>query len=327
MLLFYLMIFVRQRRIKVDAQQGEAVYHCISRTVNGEFLLGEKAREYFRRQMWLVAEFCGVQVLTYAILSNHFHILVHVPRKQEVSDSELLRRYERLYPRPTKYHSAKLIVLKAALEANSPEGKVWREKQLRQMGDISAFLKLLKQRFSTAFNHRHDRFGTLWAERFKSVLVEPGAALQAVAAYIDLNSVRAGLAKDPKDYRFCGYAEAIGGSRSAREGIAKIVGQPWSDASKNYRLILFGIGSRPVPSGARIDQSAFRKTVLANGALALSEVLRCRVSYFTRGAILGSKEFVGEMAQYAQGVVREATEITAFSNWLNLFAYRRPREI
>jgi hypothetical protein len=47
----------------------------------------------------------------------------------------------------------------------------------------------------------------LWAERFKSVLLEGGEALAAVAAYIELNPVRAGLCADRKDYRYCGYAE------------------------------------------------------------------------------------------------------------------------
>jgi hypothetical protein len=50
----------------------------------------------------------------------------------------------------------------------------------------------------------HDRYGVLWAERFKSVLLEGGEAVAAVAAYIELNPVRAGLCADPKDYRYCG---------------------------------------------------------------------------------------------------------------------------
>ena len=47
-----------------------------------------------------------------------------------------------------------------------------RRKLLERMGDVSAYMKELKQRFSRWYNRRHDRFGTLWAERFKSVIVE-----------------------------------------------------------------------------------------------------------------------------------------------------------
>ena len=73
------------------------------------------------------------------------------------------------------------------------------------MYDISIFIKELKGRFAQWYNQRHDRYGVLWAERFKSVLLEGGEALAAVAAYIELNPVRAGLCADPKDYRYCGF--------------------------------------------------------------------------------------------------------------------------
>jgi putative transposase len=64
----------------------------------------------------------------------------------------------------------------------------------------------------------------LWSERFKSVLLEGGPAVAAIAAYIDLNPVRAGLCEDPKDYRYCGYAEAIAkGSAIAQEGLRTIL--------------------------------------------------------------------------------------------------------
>ena len=72
---------MRQPRIKVDPAQAPALYHCMSRTVNGEWLFDEPAREVLRRQIHLVAEFTGLTVLTYAILSNHFHVLVKVPVK------------------------------------------------------------------------------------------------------------------------------------------------------------------------------------------------------------------------------------------------------
>ena len=77
------------------------------------------------------------------------------------------------------------------------------------MNDLSIFMKQLKGYFAQQYNRRHKRYGTLWSERFKSVLLEGGPAVAAIAAYIDLNPVRAGLCEDPKDYRYCGYAEAI----------------------------------------------------------------------------------------------------------------------
>ena len=73
------------------------------------------------------------------------------------------------------------------------------------------FVKVLKQRFSIGYNRLNERKGTLWEGPFRSVLVENSReALVMVGAYIDLNAVRAGIVEDPKDYRFCGYGEAVG---------------------------------------------------------------------------------------------------------------------
>ena len=93
-----------------------------------------------------------------------------------------------------------------------------------RMWDVSAFMKLLKQRFTQWFNGRTGRKGTLWEDRFKSVLVDgAGLSLATMAAYIDLNPVRAGLVNDPKDYRWCGYGEAVAGQRLARTGLCRIL--------------------------------------------------------------------------------------------------------
>jgi hypothetical protein len=65
-------------------------------------------------------------------------------------------------------------------------------------------MKTLKQKFSIWFNRTHGHVGVLWEARFKSVIVDgEWSSLLKVAAYIDLNAVRAGLADDPKDYRWC----------------------------------------------------------------------------------------------------------------------------
>ena len=92
------------------------------------------------------------------------------------------------------------------------------------MWDVSGFMKSLKGRFTQWYNRRHGRKGTLWEERFKRVLVEgSGTTLAAMAAYIDLNPVRAGLVADPKDYRWCGYGEALGGAGRAVEGLRTVM--------------------------------------------------------------------------------------------------------
>lgn len=290
---------MRQARIKVDASKGAAVYHAMTRTVNGERLLDDAAKEVLRKQLWQIADYCGLEIITYAIMANHFHVLVRVPRKAEVTDAELIRRYRVLYPQPTKYQTAKLDVIQAQLNSDSPEAKVWRSRQLAMMGDLSPFMKLVKQRFSVWFNRTHQRYGTLWAERFKSVLVEAkSGVMRTMAAYIDLNPVRAGLVADPKDYRFCGYAESVAGQPKAQQGLSRLSERgrsragSWPATHDAYRQTLFGKGGRKRKSGGAIDAEVVKAVMAAQGRLPLHEVLRCRVRYFSDGAVLGGKAFV-----------------------------------
>jgi putative transposase len=167
------------------------------------------------------------------------------------------------------------------------------------MFDISIFIKELKGGFAQWYNRRHNRYGALWAERFKSLLVEEGTALATVAAYIDLNAVCARLCSDPKDYRYCGYAEALAkGTSLAREGIRTVLGQPetvpWEEVSRQYRRYLFMRGGLETKAREPVfDQETVQIVVeQQNGQLALTEHLRCQIRYFTDGVILGSQSFV-----------------------------------
>ena len=142
------------------------------------------------------------------------------------------------------------------------------------------------------------RFGTLWAERFTSVLVEDSpAALRTVAAYIDLNPVRAGLVQDPKDYRHCGYAAALVGAASIRRGLMSFLEpKEWVNAAAEYRMLLFVTGGSANRSDKRmLDPEAIKAELARGGELGLGQVLRLRIRHLTDGVILGSKEFVDDM--------------------------------
>jgi len=282
-------IGLNRRRLKVRGESS-GVYHCMGRVAGGQRLLGVKEREVLRKRMWRLAEFCGVEVLTYCILSNHFHVLVRVPPESEtrgLSDAELARRVNALYPK----ERARVWI--GGLEGEDREQT--RERLLGRMGDVSEFMGELKHGFSVWYNRTHGRFGTLWAERFKSVLVEgTGRALLAVAGYIDLNPVRAGICEDPKDYRWCGYAEASGGSEAARGGLLRVLeGKDWRGAGREYRLILFGLGHHTQAGGAGgISREGFEAVKRAGGEMGLAQLLRCRVRYFSAGAVIGTKLYV-----------------------------------
>ena len=279
--------------------EGQSFYHCLSRVVEGRFIFGASEAEQFLSLMRPLEAFSGVRVLTYVLMANHFHLLCEVPAPRPLSQSEVLARIEAGYG-PERVQA---LQEQFARYAEQPHGieQINRllEPYRRRMNDISIFIKELKGRFTQWFNRRHQRYGTLWAERFKSVLLEGGRAVATVAAYIDLNPVRAGLCSDPKEYRYCGYAEAVAkGSDVAHEGIRIILDLPQTtsrdELAREYRKHLFlrgAVASENHPPAFALAR-AQEVVEQENGELSLQERLRCRIRYFTDGVILGSRSFV-----------------------------------
>ena len=196
-------------------------------------LFGSVEKEAFCKIMRRLERFSGVEILTYAVMGNHFHLLVRVPDREkflerfegEGGEDRLIEHLKLLYSKAflKDLQQQMALLRKAGLEAEVQEllGR-FKERLCR----LEPFMKELKERFSRWFNKHHSRRGTLWMERYKSVIVENGEALRTMAAYIDLNPVRANICEDPKDYRWCGYAEALGGSRRARRGLCRVMERP-----------------------------------------------------------------------------------------------------
>lgn len=299
---------MRTARVKIDGEAGVGYYHCVSRVINREFVLGEEEKEHFMKLMRRYEIFCGVRVVTYCVMSNHFHILVEVPRRPATeslpSDAELIslaRKAQDSYGSGT----LKQDLARLRAQGNDAAAEELKERFFRRMWDLSWFLRLVKQRFTQWHNKRQGRTGALWEDRFKSVLVEgAGPALSAMAVYIDLNPVRAGIVDDPAGYRWCGYAEAVAGLKVAREGLAVVVesvrGQEVAPQRvvAEYRMQVFGRGGaegvdeegRPVRRG--VSDERIREVLEKNGRLDGWESLRCRVRYLSDGVVLGSREFV-----------------------------------
>lgn len=301
-MLYWSELLVRQPRIK---GQGESFYHCVSRVVEGRFLFrtqspGSVEAEHFVSLMRRLEKACCLQVLTYALMANHFHILCKVPERRMLLDRELLDCIELSYGPERRAQVAEQLATYAKEGSPSDSAQQLREHYLSRLFDVSIFMKELKGRFAQWYNRRHQRYGVLWAERFKSVLIEEGQALSAVAAYIDLNPLRAGLCEDPKDYRYSGYAEAVAkDSARAKLGLREALGlggeSSWKEVSREYRRLLFQTGTAASKPGAVIDMELAQKVIQQqHGEIPLSDLLRCRIRYFTDGGILGSRAFVQE---------------------------------
>jgi len=292
------------RQPRLLQPHGDAFYHCTSRVVERRFIFGDKEKAYFLRWMRKLEAFTGLQVVTYALMSNHFHLLVKVPDRASLAPltpASLPHLLDLIYPP----HQS-LAIRQELGRAQQAGDDAWTAQILARFearrGDLSAFLKDLKQRFTQWFNRQNGRTGTLWEGRFKSVLVEGSEqALLTIAAYIDLNPVRAGLVSDPKDYRHCGYAEAVAGRRLAREGLAAILSHgasppsrtaSWAAVAPRYRELLTHHGA---PRQADPARGVPARRGMSQAPLTLPAALRCRVRYFTDGAVLGSAAFVDEV--------------------------------
>jgi REP element-mobilizing transposase RayT len=313
--------FSSRRRIKPE--KGTACYHVMSRTVNGEFLFGPTEKEAFRRMMWKMSRFAGVEVFTYVVMGNHFHILVKVPDQKKwlkrfeagVGEDASAGEERLLNHLSTVYSEAFLKQLRKELRTLRENGMEEEAQKLlgrfkRRFCDVSLFVKELKERFSRWFNQQTGRRGTLWMDRFKSVCVEGEAALATIAAYIDLNPVRAGIVDDPMSYEWSGYGEASAGSKRARRGLCKALNLPqdsWeSRGLPRYRLFLFdeGLsvesGSSSLGQGKRrrrgVSMEARTKVMEQQGEVSPAQVLRERISSFTNGVAVGSEPFVRKVA-------------------------------
>ena len=248
-----------------DSRVKPVLYHAISRVVDRRLAFGRDEKEHFRKLMRMMERFSGCRVLAYAILGNHFHLLLEVPPRPEVGlDAASLDRglfAERLTGIYKPGVVAEILKsLDAAIAATDGSEESRRRvaeeiagPYLIRMHDLSEFMNGLLKRFTRWFNRQHKRTGTLWEERFKSVIVESGIPARTVAAYIDLNPVRAGLAKDPADYRWSSYGEAVGaGARTAagklaRGGLVRALlcsegagddAARWNEVAGRFRLLL-----------------------------------------------------------------------------------------
>ena len=237
-----------------DSLVKPVIYHCITRVVDRQYHFGPDEKEWLRALMRMQENFSGCKVLAYCLMSNHIHLLLEVPPRplDGISDAVLLERLGALYSEATVAEVA--AELKLAHESENPIAveKIHARYEYR-MHDLGEFMKGWLQRFTQWFNRSHERTGGLWEDKFKSVIVEDGHAAKTMAAYIDLNPVRAGMAVDPAEYRWSSYGEAIGGGpkgngKKARAGLVRALrmhrgtpadAQHWAgDVEVEYRKIL-----------------------------------------------------------------------------------------
>jgi putative transposase len=295
---------MRRPRLKPRFPSKSSCYHCLSRVVDGRFALGDTEKDHLVRWIHAYATFCGLRVLTLCVMSNHFHLLLEVPTppQQKPDATEVLRRFCAIA------EAGEFDRTRSRLEFLQRQGderalQASLEGFHRRMWDLSAYMKLLKQRFTQWHNARTGRRGTLWEERYKSVLVESrGPALRAMAAYIDLNPVRAHLVHDPAAYRWNGYGLAHQGHTPSLEGVLHVsrsTGYPRLQSAEKalqvYRDFLCPSllpGATQEPAVGPDNRREILRRLNDRERVSIHDFLQCRVRYFSDGMVLGRREFV-----------------------------------
>ena len=285
------------RRPRVKAE-GEGFYHVVSRIGGKRFLIDETEKKILLGMIRGAAVFSGVEVYTYAVMSNHFHLLVRVPRKREVSDGDLEKRMLALYG-PGKFNK---ILGKWAkwTKKGMPELVEDEKSRLRKrMYDLSQFCKTFKEAYTQDYNRRHENTGTIWEGRFKSILLEGSyCTMTTVAGYIHLNPVRAAVVERAEESPWTGYGAGCKGDALAQKGLRALVSRVYGtkdatwERARDVCAETIG-GQTPAhasPSSDDVVETDERGRPVRAGSL--RALLMHRAAGFVQGLALGGEAFV-----------------------------------
>lgn len=231
----------RQEQVSLD---DTPYYHCIMRCVRRAFLCGEDkvtGRSYEHRKAWIVdriavlSEVFAIDVCAYAVMSNHFHIVVRVntDSAQHWSDKAVAERWCSLFKgnllvnrwlssKAKPLHEAELKVVKEIVAE-------WRDR----LTNISWFMRCLNEHIARLANKEDNCKGRFWEGRFKSQALLDEAAILTCMAYVDLNPIRAKLAKTPENSDYTSIQNRLE-QRPEVNAIQKSK-QPLKTAAKNKK--------------------------------------------------------------------------------------------
>ena len=197
-------------------------YHVVSRCVRRAFLCGHDAhsgRCFDHRREWIVewimrlAAIFSLDVAAYAVMSNHYHIVlrVDVERAKNWSVEEVLQRWTQLFTGPVlvqRYLSAHRERMKPSEIARVEQ---FAEEYRERFMNISWFMRILNQNIARQANSEDQVTGHFWEGRFKSQVLLDETALLSAMAYVDLNPIRAGIAQTPEESDFTSIKSRIEG--------------------------------------------------------------------------------------------------------------------
>ncbi len=202
------MATARKQLISIDVTP---YYHCVSRCVRQSFLCGEDTntnKSYEHRREWverkiqsLTFTYC-IDVCAYAVMRNHYHLVLHMNRDKALGLSldEVIERWSHSHKLPVLIQRwlSKELKTQAEKDKCSEIIEIWRER----LWSLSWFMKELNYDIACKANQEDECSGHFWESRFKSQALLDEKALAVAMAYVDLNPIRAGIAKSPEKSDF-----------------------------------------------------------------------------------------------------------------------------
>ena len=193
-------------------------YHCVSRCVRRAFLCGtdistqqnfEHRRGWLENELLKQAQVFAIDIAAYAIMSNHYHVVLHINKQQADSWTfdEVIERWHSLYKGNALSQRYRLNpnISQAEKDKLAEYVDLWRERLM----DISWFMRRLNETISRKANEEDGCTGHFWEGRFKSQALLDEKALAACLAYVDLNPIRAKMAKTPESSNYTSARKRI----------------------------------------------------------------------------------------------------------------------
>jgi len=193
-------------------------YHCVNRCVRRAFLCGEDIHtgvSYEHRRGWIadkikaLSEVFAIDVAAYAVMSNHYHIVLRVDQEGacDWNTLEVIERWNTFFTLPVLVSRFLKGECGTASEIKVVDEIV--EKWRGRLQDISWFMRILNEHIARQSNKEDNVTGRFWEGRFKSQALLDEQALIACMAYVDLNPIRADMAKTPEQSDYTSIQERI----------------------------------------------------------------------------------------------------------------------
>ena len=212
-------------------------HHIVNRIAHRVFFLRDEERNDFLAMLRRVAEFTGIKLVGWCIMTNHFHLLAFLPERVEVDEAEIIRRVGVLKGESAAKALASQFAELRAKDAAKPtpdgaiicegEAKIQTvlERLRKRMYDVGSFMKTLKQWFTEDYNRRSSHVGTLWESTYVDRAVPMRKEdLSKVLAYIFLNPIRAGICSGFDEYEWSSLHAAVNGDPTAIDGLRLVYG-------------------------------------------------------------------------------------------------------